>query len=174
MSNSTTDLAGVQRSARQVQSLAEFTIPLLMAAIGLPLIGSLYLAAAEAPAGSDAASIAVDLAGRLITAAPSLLLAFAVFGARAVLAEYAEGRYLSAAASRALKGMGQWAIWALLLKFVAAPILVALLRGEPLAFPLSGDMFDAGVLLFAVFILVIGGVLEAAAAALKAENDQIV
>ncbi|MCC6787424.1 MAG: hypothetical protein IT547_06255 [Hyphomonadaceae bacterium] len=170
-------IAGVQtvssanQAARKARTLAQIAIPLLFAGIVLPLIGALYLAFFEPQPGADSGTTALIV---LVEAVPPLLLAWAMLGLTKVLVEYEAGRYLSLAASAALKRVGQGGLLALLLNVIAIPPLVAVLRGEPVFAALNPNIFDLCVLMFASTTLTVGYVLEDAAKHLKAENDQIV
>jgi hypothetical protein len=64
------------------------------------------------------------------------------------------------------------ALAAFFLKLLVAPIAIALLGGAPFAWRF--DPLDIALMVFASSVLMIGGVLDAAVASLKAENDQIV
>jgi len=157
--------------ARKTRVMAQFAIPLLFAAIALPAIGRMYLALLE-PSGAGAP--AVNAVIHLINAAPALLLAWAVVSAERVLAEHEAGRFLSLAASRQFKRASESALAALALHLIVAPLLVALLRGAPLLEALRFDAFDLAVMMFASFMLAIGGLFESAAQGLKADNDQFI
>jgi hypothetical protein len=160
-----------QPEARRARLMTEVTIPLLFAAIGLPLIGRLYLALFEAAVGALALLNAFII---VLEAAPSLILGYALLGVSGLLHEYEQGRFLSLTASSRLKRVGQWALAALLLQFVVVPVLAAALRRQAWFEALQFDVFNLGVLVFAAFMLTVGAVLEAAAKALQAENEQIV
>lgn len=172
MTNEEVRLATARASAGQMRTVTDMLIPLLVAAIALPLIGELYLVTFEpAPwAAEVGAPIAVLI--KLLTYAPALAGAAAVIALRPALVEYQEGRYVSAKASAAFQRAGYWALGAFLLKMFVAPVGVALLGGA--AFNWRFDPLDIALMAFAVSVVMIGGVLDAAVAQLKAENDQIV
>lgn len=160
-----------QRSVRSAGFWMRICAPLLLAAVVLPLIGRLYLAVFEAPAGAGpmwlgAVSIALE-------ALPALILAWTVFGVISVLSEYEQGRFVSLRASAGLKRAGAGAAVALVLQ-VLAPVGLAALHGQPLWPALHANMFDLAVMTFASGMITIGSALEAAARALQSENDQIV
>lgn len=162
------------QAAHKARTLAQIAIPLLFAAIVLPTIGSLYLAAFEPPLGATDASRTAESLIVVIKAVPPLLLASSMLGLTKVLQEYEAGRYLSRAASTALKGVGQGGLLALLLNVIVVPPVVAILRGESVWSALNPDVFDLCVMMFASTVLTVGYVLEGAAKDLKADNDQIV
>lgn len=161
-------------AARKARTLAQIAIPLLFAGIVLPMIGSLYLAAFEPPLGArDQSRIAESLIV-LLQAIPSLMLAWSMLGLAKVLEEYEAGRYLSLEASAALKRVGQRGLLALLINLIVVPPIVSLLRGESVFAALNPNIFDLCVMMFASTTLTVGYVLEDAAKAIKADNDQIV
>lgn len=162
-----------QGSARTMGVLVRVGIPLLFAAIVLPLIGRVYLAVFE-PAAGEAALAWTNAAVLVVQALPALILSWAMFGVSSVLSEYAQGRFLSLKASVSMKRVGQWAVVALLFNAFAVPIVVAALRGQSLLPALNADVFDLCVLMFAAGMLTVGAVLEGAARGLQDENDQIV
>ena len=143
--------------------------PILAAAIVLPLIGRLYLAAYEgtAPVGQAVAAIVIE-------ALPALMLAWAVFGLVRVLSEYVQGRFVSLRASSGLQIAGTGVTFGLLLHVVMMPLGLAILNEQPLWPALDADMFDVALLMFAAGMVAIGGALEAAVRNLQSENDQIV
>lgn len=158
-------------SAKRARLWAQVAIPLLIAAIALPLIGRIYLALFEPAPGEHALSL---IAMHVIGAAPAFLLAWTLMGLTKVLSEYEHGRFLSLEASAHLKRVGQGAVLALLAHFFIAPMLIALILGAPLFDALLIEPFSLGMLLFAAAMLTVGALLEDAAKALKADNDQIV
>jgi hypothetical protein len=162
-----------QRSAQSAGMMVRFAIPLLFAAIVLPLIGRVYLSVFE-PAATDGPAIWTNAAIHIVEALPALILSLTMFGISTVLAEYERGQFVSLKASSALKRVGQGALVALLLNAVAVPVGVAALRGTPLWTALNPDVFDLCVLMFAAGMLTIGGVLEGAARDLQHEQDQII
>lgn len=147
-------------------------IPMLVAAVGLPLIGELYLVTFEPAPWAAELGAARAIVIKLLSYAPAIAAVGAVIMLRPVLLEYHEGRFVSEKASRAFQLAGLFALAAFLLKLLVAPVAIALLGGE--AFAWRFDSLDIALMTFASSVLMIGGVLEAAAAALKAENDQIV
>ncbi len=165
-------LEKARASAAQMRTMTDLLIPILLAAIVLPLIGELYLVTFEPEPWATEVGAPVAVLIKLISYAPALAAAAAVIVLRAVLFEYQEGRYLSAKASAAFQRAGYWALAAFLLKMFVVPIAVSLLGGQ--AFSWRFDPLDAALMAFALSVVMIGGVLEAAAAQLKSENDQIV
>lgn len=158
--------------ARQMRTTNDVLIPLLIAAIGLPLIGEIYLVSFEPAAWAVQVGAPLAVLSKLVSYAPALAAATAVIMLRPVFVEYEAGRFLSTKASAAFQRAGLWALVAFVLKIFVSPFVVALLRGE--AFNWQFDPLDIALMTFAISVLMIGGVLEAAAASLKAENDQIV
>lgn len=159
-------LASAARQARSMQRVTEILIPLLVAAIALPLIGSVYLALVEGRGGPAAALI------HIVAATPAICAAIAVIGLHGVISEYTAGRMLSPAASEGFRHAGAWALAAFLVKLTVAPVLAGMLGGP--AFTWRFEALDLALMAFAALVVMIGTVIQAAAAALKAENDQIV
>lgn len=159
-------LASATKQAAAMRRTTEVLIPLLVAAIALPLIGSVYLALAEDRGGAIGALIHV------LNATPAICAAVAVAALCGVIGEYAAGRMLSAKASTGFRRAGYWALGAFLLKIAIVPAAVALLSSEPFAWRF--DPLNIALMAFSALVLMIGTVLETAAEALQAENDQIV
>ncbi len=164
----------INSTARRARTIAQIAIPVMFAAIVLPVIGKLYFAAFEPPLGATDEMRRAEALIVLIEALPPFLLAWAMLGLTKVLREYEMGRYLSLDSSAALKRVGERGSLALLINLVAVPPVIALLRGQSVLAAIDPDIFDICVVLFASTTLTVGYVLENAAKALKAENDQIV
>lgn len=167
-----TDLANDTRLARTTKQASNMVlitsvfIPLLIAAIALPLIGGVYLELFERDGGIAGAAL------RVIDAVPAILAAIAVISLHGVLIAYASGGLLSKRASDAFHYAGLWALGAFGVKIVLQPIVTAIISNSP--YEWRFDPFDIALMVFAALVLMVGGVLQTAAAALKAENDQIV
>jgi hypothetical protein len=165
-------VATARKQAGQMRFLSEMLAPMLVAAIGLPLIGDLYLTAFEPAPWATALGTPTALAIKLVNYGPAIVAAAAVIALRPVFVEFQEARFVSAKASAAFQHAGILALVGFTLKMLVAPALTALLGGE--AFSWRFEMFDIAMMAFASFVLMVGGALDAAAAALKSENDQIV
>lgn len=113
------------------------------------------------------------LGASLISAAPSFLLAGALGELCKVLKEYEHGRFFSLGAALGVRMTGEWALWALGFKILLAPTLLGYVTGEGRGFVLHFETFDLALIAFAAFVMLMGRVLEAAAA-IKAENEEIV
>lgn len=111
----------------------------------------------------------------LVLAAPSFMLAGALFELSHVLGEYGKGQFFTLKASAGVRKAAESALWAMAFKVVASPTIYnwiaqtddirgVVWRLEP---------FDLGLIAFAAFVMVLGRVLEAAAR-IKEENDEIV
>jgi hypothetical protein len=159
-------LARATKQAGDMRRVTEMLIPLLIAAIGLPLIGGVYLEVFERDGGVTGAVL------RVIDSVPAMLAAMAVISLHGVLVEYTAGRLLSQRASDAFRHAGQWALGAFGVKIVVLPIAAAILTSTPYAWRF--DPLDIALMVFAALVVMIGEVLQTAAAALKAENDQII
>ncbi|UPT64209.1 MAG: hypothetical protein M0D54_06645 [Hyphomonadaceae bacterium JAD_PAG50586_4] len=165
-------LATARKQAGQMRYLSDLLAPMLVAAIGLPLIGDLYLTAFEPAPLAAALGAPAALAIKLLSYAPAIVAAAAVISLRPVFVEFQEGRFVSTKASAAFQVAGLLALAAFLLKVLVAPLLSAFLGGP--AFTWRVETFDIAMMTFASFVLMVGGALDAAVAALKSENDQIV
>ena len=156
----------------QMRVMSAMLIPLLVAAIGLPLIGELYLVTFEPAPWAVEVGAASAIFIKLLSYAPAMAAAAAVMMLQPVLVEYHEGRFVSDKASAAFQAAGLSALAAFLLKLLVAPLAISLLDGAPFAWRF--DPLDISLMVFAASVMMIGGVLDAAVASLKAENDQIV
>ena len=111
----------------------------------------------------------------LVLAAPSFMLAGALFELSQVLDEYGKGQFFTLKASVGIRKAAESALWAMAFKVLISPTIYnwiaqtddirgVVWRPEP---------FDLGLIAFAAFVMVLGRVLEAAAR-IKEENDEIV
>ena len=161
------------QSTKTARMFVEATIPILIAAIGLPLIGALYLIATGSMSHVGPMTTAQALVLRVAQAIPAVLMAFAMFALRRVLVEYERGQFLSALATTSFKRVGYFALAAILVKVVGAPAVQAAFLGNWLVL-LSYNTFDVSLLLFGALLAMVGTAFATAAAAIKAENDEIV
>ena len=157
--------------AGAVAVMNAFLIPLLVAAVGLPLIGELYLVTFEPAPWAAELGPYLAIMIKLLSYAPAIAAVGAVIVLSPVLVEYHEGRFTSKKASGAFQWAGLLALAAFMLKLLIVPLAISLLGG---AFAWRFDPLDIALMVFASSVLMVGSVLEAAAASLKAENDQIV
>lgn len=172
MSNIDSRIQKARAHAGQMRVMSAVLTPILSAAIGLPLIGEVYLVTFEpAPWAVEVGAPSAILI-KLLSYAPAVAAAAAVIMLQPVLVEYHEGRFVSNKASVAFQSAGLWALAALFLKLLAAPLAMSLLGGD--AFKWRFDPVDIAFMVFSASVMMIGGVLDAAVASLKAENDQIV
>lgn len=172
MSNVDIRIQKARVQAGQMRIMGSILIPMLSAAIGLPLIGEIYLVSFEpAPWAVEVGALSAILI-KLLSYAPAIAAAIAVVMLQPVLVEYHEGRFVSDKASSAFQLAGICALLAFFLKLLVSPLGIALLGGAP--FSWRFDPMDLALMVFASSVLMIGGVLDAAVASLKAENDQIV
>lgn len=163
--------ASAAQTAKTMRQLAQAAVPILIAAIALPLIGQIYLALFEPQPGANAGAL---IATRIISAVPALILAFSLMGLAAMLREYEQGRFLSLAAGAAFKRVSAGAMIALIAHVAVAPILIGLIESKSLSEMLQADTFLLCIMVFCAAMLTVGALLEDAARALKADNDQIV
>lgn len=113
------------------------------------------------------------LGPHLLEAGPNLLLAGALGELWKVLSEYEQGRFFTLKAALGVRMTGEWALWALGFKVLISPTLLGYVVGEGRGFVMNFETFDLGLMAFAAFVMLVGRVLEAAAA-IKSENDEIV
>lgn len=113
------------------------------------------------------------IALQFFLALPLFLFADALGSLRRALDEYAAGRFFSEKAGAAVSRAGQIALVAMVFKVAASPTIHASIEAASLAPRLDFDAVDLAVIAFALFVAAVGRVLVAAAA-IKADNDQIV
>lgn len=165
-------IALTRRHAGMMRVINATLIPILIAAIGPPLIGELYLVTFEPTPWAGALGAPAAALVKLFSHAPAITAAAAVILLQPVLVEYSQGRFVPEKASAAFVRAGLAAIAALLLKLLVAPGAIALLGGA--AFTWRSDPLGIALMVFAATVMMIGRALDAAAASFKADNDQIV
>jgi len=112
------------------------------------------------------------VAAHSLLASPVFLMVGALWELGGALREYEKGRFFSRKSARSVRNAGLWALIAVAMK-ASAPTLFLIMIGEPLRARIGAESFDVALFAFAVFLVLIGHVLEAAIA-IKAENDEIV
>ncbi len=172
MSNVDSRIEKARAQAGQMRVMGALLIPMLVAAIGLPFIGELYLVTFEPAPWAAAVGAPTAILIKVLSYAPAAAAAAAVMMLQPVLVEYHEGRFVSDKASAAFQLAGLSALAAFFLKMLISPLAISLLGGAPFAWRF--DPLDIALMVFAASVMMIGAVLDAAAASLKAENDQIV
>jgi hypothetical protein len=90
-----------------------------------------------------------------------------------VLLEYERGQFLSILATTNFQRVGYCAVAAILVKVVGVPAARAAILGDWRRFG-NTDTFDVSLMLFGALLAMVGTVFATAAAAIKAENDEIV
>jgi hypothetical protein len=169
-------LAHAQQIARGASAVAIIAGVMLALTVALDVAVPGLRALPDLASGWDGAAALINLVGaRLLLALPSLLLAGVCFDLSRVLGEYAQGHFFTRRASLGVRKAGEGVLWAMAFKCVLSPTLYAYVaegaRGGP---PIVRfETFDLGLIALGFFIMVMGRVLQAAAA-LKAENDEIV
>jgi len=139
----------------------------------VPLIGGAYLTrTGSMPAVGPLAGTQAFLV-RVVSAIPSVLMACAMFALRKVLIEYERGQFLSPLATTKFQQVGYYAMAAVLVKVIAVPATWAALLGNWTSL-LGFDTFDVSLLLFGGLLAMVGTAFASAAAAIKADNDEIV
>lgn len=172
MSNVEVRIQKARAQAGKMRVMGAVLIPMLAAAIGLPLIGEIYLVSFEPAPWAAEVGVLPAILIKLFSYTPAIAAAVAVVMLQPVLVEYHEGRFVSDRASTAFQLAGISALAAFFLKLLIAPIAIAVLGGAPFSWRV--EMLDIALMVFAASVIMIGGVLDAAVASLKAENDQIV
>lgn len=162
------------QTVRLTRILADTSIPLVVAAIGLPLIGQTYLAMFEPRPDVAHLGLSQRVLLHAIAAMPSILMSCALFALRRVLLEYEKGQFLSRTAIGSFRRVGQWAVTVLVIRLLVTPILLPAIRGERIVLFRGYDTFDISLLLFGALVALVGASFEAAALAIKAENDEII
>jgi hypothetical protein len=158
--------------ARRIASLAH-----VVAVVACVLIVVMIVAQSAIPAftayfsgeGGSASRLKSALTA-LIPALPLVFFFFSLFRLRQALDHYSDGEFFSPKPGRHIAGAGVSAVLALAAAIVA-PALQAWTAGT--RFPFEIEPVMAAMLAFALFVMIVGRILEAAAA-IKAENDEIV
>jgi hypothetical protein len=113
------------------------------------------------------------VARQFFAALPLFLFADAMAALRRALREYGEGHFFSGTAGAAVSRAGAIVLVAMAFKIALTPTIQASIEMASFALRFDFDLFDLGLLAFALFVSAVGRVLDAAAA-IKAENDQII
>ncbi len=172
MSDAASRIQKARTQVGQMRVMSAILIPMLIAAIGLPLIGEIYLVTFEPAPWAVEAGVPTAILIKVLTYAPAIAAAAAVMMLQPVLVEYHDGRFVSDKTSAAFQLAGLSALAAFFLKLLISPLAISFLGGA--AFTWRFDPLDIALMVFAACVMMIGGVLDAAVASLKAENDQIV
>lgn len=172
MSNVDSRIQKARAQAGQMRVISAMLIPILIAAIGLPFIGEIYLVSFEPAPWAVEVGAPTAILIKVLTYAPAMAAAAAVILLQPVLVEYHDGRFVSDKASTAFQLAGLSALAAFFLKMLISPLAISFLGGA--AFAWRFDPLDIALMVFAASVMMIGGVLDAAVASLKSENDQIV
>ena len=118
-------------------------------------------------------SLIRTIGAQAVLAMPNVLLAIALWQLKTVLDEYERANFFTNRASHAVRRAGEWALWAIGYKIIAAQTLHGWITQTSRSFVINYESFDLGLIAFAGFVMLAGRVLEAATA-IKQENDQIV
>ncbi|WP_395645584.1 DUF2975 domain-containing protein [Terricaulis sp.] len=118
-------------------------------------------------------SLVQTVGAQAVLATPNVLLAIALWQLKTVLDEYERANFFTNRASHAVRRAGEWALWAMGYKIVAAGTLYGWIMQTSRGIDINYESFDLGLIAFAGFVMLAGRVLEAATA-IKQENDQIV
>src|SRR5262249_50907732 len=94
--------------------------------------------------------------GFTVLAAPSFMLAGALFDLSKVLDEYGKGQFFTLKASKAVRSAAEWALWALAFKILISPTLFSWITQEGRGFIWHWEPFDLGLIAFAAFVAVLG------------------
>lgn len=138
--------------------------------IAVPLL--LNLGAMTAPGTAGELAVVRFVLTQFVAILPSLALIWALEQLRAVLMDYGAGRFFTPRSAAGVGKVGAALIGAAVLRMAVAPVLHFYLGAEPeLGMRLSS--FDLALAAVGLFVMLVGRVLEAAAA-IKADSDQIV
>jgi hypothetical protein len=118
-------------------------------------------------------TLAKTVAAHAILFAPNFMLAAALHQLSGVLDEYGTGQFFTLRAAAGLRGAGEDTAWALAFKVLISPTVFGWVTGDSRGIEWRTEFFDLGLLAFALALMVLGRVLEAAAR-IKEENEQIV
>ena len=136
--------------------------------IALPLLLNL---SEMAQPGSEATVVRLVLS-QFAAILPNMLLIWALQELRVVLGEYAAGRFFTHRAAAGVRKTGEALLWAVAVSATGTPTLLFYLGArDELGMDLS--TFDLALAAIGLFVMLMGRVLEAAAA-IKADSDQIV
>lgn len=170
----------LQRAQKLAQAAATVAVvaAILVAvgAVGNEVMGPTAASLRSAEVTPDLRGIAnlfAAVATFSLLAAPSLLLAMALWDLSRVLDEYSKGQFFTLRASAGVRTAAEWALWALAFKSLITPTVFSWITHEGRGFIWHFEPFDLGLVAFAAFVMVLGRVLEAAVR-IKAENDEIV
>ena len=167
----------------RAQKLAQgSSVVAVIAAITLAITAALDVAAPGlralpdlTPGWAGTHALITIIGAQLLLALPSFILAGVCFDLSRVLGEYAQGRVFTRRASAGVRKAGEGVLWAMAFQCVLSPTLHSFVAegGAGRNFTLRLETFDLGLIALGFFIMVMGRVLQAAAA-LKAESDEIV
>lgn len=150
----------------------------VVAVVACVLIAVTILSESAIPAGGALFSGQGAFADRLnraltamIPALPLALFFLSLFRLRQALDHYSDGEFFSPKPARHIAGAGVSAVLALLAAAIVTPALQAWAEGG--RFYVAIEPLMAAMLAFALCVTIVGRILDAAAA-IKAENDQIV
>lgn len=167
-------LARAQKLAEGASVLA-VVAAIILISTALADVGAAAMRALGAPsAGWEGVGATLQRVGApLILALPSFLLAGACLDLGRVLKEYGAGRFFTHRASANVRKAGEGVLVAMLFQCFLSPTIHSIVTDHGRSITVGFETFDFGLIALGLFIMVMGRVLEAAAA-LKAENDEIV
>lgn len=169
-------LARAQKLAAAAATIAVIAAVLLAITAALDVFAPGLRQLRSAGPGWEGVSDIIRIVGaHLLLALPSFLLAGACLDLSRVLSEYAEGRFFTARAAAGVRKAGEGILWAMAFQCVLSPTLASIVSegGQGRNFTVRFETFDLGLIALGFFVMVMGRVLQAAAA-IKAENDEIV
>jgi hypothetical protein len=169
-------LAHAQKLAQVSSTIAVIAAVLLAITAALDATSPGLRALPELTPGREGTLELIRLVGaKLLLALPGFILAGVCVDLSRVLREYADGRYFTLRASAGVRKVGERILYAMAFQCVLSPVLYSIVAdgARGLVFDLRFDTFDLGLVALGFFIMVMGRVLQAAAA-LKADHDQIV
>lgn len=125
------------------------------------------------PGWSGAHALIQLVGAQLILALPSFILAGACLDLGRVLNEYAGGRFFTTRASANVRKAGEGILYAMAFQCFLSPTIYSVITDYGRSLTVRFETFDLGLIAIGAFVMVMGRVLEAAAA-LKADNEEIV
>ena len=157
-------------SGAALAALIAIVVIICVRDIAAPLLTNLRSMMQPGTAG-ESAVVRVVLS-QFTSVLPSLLLIWALTQVRAVLGEYGAGRMFTPRTAAGVRKVGEALVLAVVARTAIVPVLHFYLGAAPeLGMRLS--TFDLALAAIGVFVMLMGRVLEAAAA-IKADSDQIV
>lgn len=170
--DTTAPLQRAQEQAKSAHVLVSIGVLILVLTAALDVIVPLFRALRDNELGTLGDGVTLVGLG-LIAATPLVFFAIALAYLNHALEAYRQGEFFSLRSAGALREAGLWSIAALAMKIAGAPTMTQWIAHRQSGLTFDFDRFDFGVLGLALALTLLGRVMEAAAA-IKADSDQIV